>query len=157
MDALGKSPIPVPMLILGKFCLLLCWLFFLVKNNGTEMIFDSPTTQAIALLLSAIGFGIVVFGFIYLGKSVSVGLPKVRTELKTSGIYHITRNPLYLGAFLICIGSCLYSIHVVNFLFCIAGIGIHHWIITKEEKFLEERFGEQWIEYKKKTPRYLLF
>ena len=157
MEPFGKSPIPVPMLILGKLCLLFCWLFFLVKNSGTEMIFDNSITQAIALLFALVGFGIVVVGFIYLGKSVSVGFPQEKTELKTSGIYRITRNPLYLGAFLICTGSCLYTMHVVNFLLCLAGIGIHHWIVTKEENFLEERFGTEWLEYKKRVPRYLFF
>jgi protein-S-isoprenylcysteine O-methyltransferase Ste14 len=34
---------------------------------------------------------------------------------------------------------------------------IHHNIILKEELFLEKRFGERWLEYKQRTPRYLGF
>lgn len=64
---------------------------------------------------------------------------------------------MYLGAFLICIGSCLYSMHIVNFALCILGIAIHHRIVLREEKFLNERFGEQWLTYRQRVPRYIFF
>lgn len=155
MDPLGKSPIPVPVLITGKLCLLLCWLFFFAKHIGIEMLYASIALEIIGHLFAAVGIIIVVLGFVYLGKSVSVGLPREKTELKTDGVFRYTRNPLYTGAFFMCIGSCLFSVHIINFILCAAGIGIHHWIVTKEEIFLEERFGEQWSLYAKNVPRYL--
>jgi protein-S-isoprenylcysteine O-methyltransferase Ste14 len=39
--------------------------------------------------------------------------------------------------------------------FAFVGILIHHLIIGKEEKFLEEKFGQEYQAYKEKTKRYL--
>lgn len=156
MDPIGKSPVPVPVLILGKLSMALCLLFFLVKPvvHGV-VLYDSALTNQLGGLLAAAGLLFVILGFVYLGRSVSVGLPEESTELKTRGIYRITRNPLYLGGFLACAGSCLYCMHVVNMLLGVLAIGIHHRIILKEEEFLERRFGQQWLTYKEKVPRYL--
>jgi protein-S-isoprenylcysteine O-methyltransferase Ste14 len=37
----------------------------------------------------------------------------------------------------------------------VIGIYVHHLIILSEERFLEGRFGGDWIAYKKKVRRYL--
>jgi protein-S-isoprenylcysteine O-methyltransferase Ste14 len=156
MDPIGKSPVPVPILVLGKLSVAACWLFFLVRTLGIDtMLYDSPVTQLLGIVFVVTGFVLLTLGFIYLGRSVSVGFPEEKTELKTRGVYRITRNPMYFGGFLVCIGSCLISIHPVNFLLCAIAIGIHHVIVTREEQFLEKRFGERWLEYKRRVPRYI--
>lgn len=157
MDPIGKSPIPVPLLITGKLSLLCCWLFFFAHQAGIDLFYEHSTLRTIGILLGITGIGIILLGFVSLGKSLSVGLSREKTELKTGGIYRYTRNPLYLGAFLICLGSCLRSFHAANILLCILGIAIHHRIVLKEEKFLEERFGEQWLAYRRYVPRYFIF
>jgi protein-S-isoprenylcysteine O-methyltransferase Ste14 len=156
MEPIGKSPIPVPLLITGKIALLFCWLFFLTKTSGTlTMHYDSQATQWIGIALYAAGLIIVILGFFGLGSSVSVGLPAEKTQLKTGGIYQFTRNPMYLGGFAMCAGSCVYSIHIINIILFSITLAIHHSIVLKEEVFLEKRFGSNWIEYKNKVQRYL--
>ncbi len=156
MDPIGKSPVPVTILVLGKTCMALCLLLPLLKQRlGGALVYDSLLTEQLGILLGVAGLAFVVLGFVYLGRSLSVGLPEEATELKTRGIYRITRNPLYLGGFMACVGSCLYSPLIVNFLLCMITIGIHHRIILKEERFLEARFGQQWLDYSGKVPRYL--
>lgn len=156
MEPIGKSPIPIPFLITGKIAMLFCWLFFLTETSGIlTMHYDSQTTQWIGIALFAAGLIIVILGFFGLGSSVSVGLPEEKTVLKTGGIYQFCRNPMYLGGFVMCIGSCVYSIHIVNFLLLVITAAIHHSIVLKEEQFLEKRFGNIWLDYKKKVRRYL--
>ena len=155
MEPIGKSPIPVPLLITGKIAMLFCWLFFIAKTtNLLTMHYDSQTTQWIGIALYALGITIVIFGFIGLGSSVSVGLPEEQTKLKTAGIYKVSRNPMYLGGFVMCAGSCFYSVHIINFILFAITFSIHHSIVLKEEVFLEERFGNNWVAYKKKVRRY---
>lgn len=81
---------------------------------------------------------------------------KDNTELVTGGIYCISRNPAFLGFDLMYIGIlvaffnrylCLVSVIAV-FLF-------HLQIVNVEEDFLIERFGEEYIAYRKKVHRYL--
>lgn len=156
MEPIGKSPIPVPLLITGKIAMACCWLFFLSKTSGTlTMHYASLTTQWIGIALFATGLIIVILGFFGLGSSVSVGLPEEKTVLKTGGIYQFTRNPMYLGGFVMCAGSCVYSIHIINLILFAITFAIHHSIVLKEEVFLEKRFGSNWIEYKNKVRRYL--
>ena len=156
MEPIGKSPIPVPLLITGKIAMLCCWLFFLAKASNTlTMHYDSQATQWIGIALFATGLIIVILGFFGLGSSVSVGLPEEKTVLKTEGIYQFTRNPMYLGGFVMCLGSCVYSIHIINLILFAITFVIHHRIVLKEEVFLEKRFDSNWIEYKNKVRRYL--
>jgi protein-S-isoprenylcysteine O-methyltransferase Ste14 len=156
IDPIGKSPVSVPIFVLGKLTMTACWLFFLVRTLGIDtMLYDSAVTRSLGIVLVVAGSLLLILGFISLGRSASPGLPEEKTELKTHGIYRISRNPLYLGGFLICVGSCVLFIHPVNFLLCAITVGIHHAIVIKEERFLEERFGEQWLEYKRRVPRYL--
>ncbi len=155
MDALGKSPIPIPMLILCKLSMVFCWLFFLVDTTGIDsMLYSSIVTDVIAAVSVGTGVIILILAFVSLGSSVSVGLPREETRLKTHGIFQFSRNPMYLSAILLCTGSCLFFIHPANFLFGIIIISIDHWIIIKEEKFLEERFGSEYLEYKNQVCRY---
>lgn len=155
MDPIGKSPIPTPVLVLGKLAMAGCLLFFLLKGRITDtLLYDSALTQSAGSFLAAVGLLSVVLGFVSLGRSVSVGLPEEKTELKTRGIYRITRNPLYLGGFLACAGSCLYAMNILNILLLVLTVGIHHRIVTKEEAFLEKRFGQEWLDYSRRVPRY---
>jgi len=155
MEPIGKSPIPVPLLITGKIATLFCWLFFLAKTtNILTMHYDSQTTQWIGIALYALGLIIVILGFFGLGSSVCVGLPEEATNFKTGGIYCFSRNPMYLGGFVMCLGSCVYSIHIINFILFAITFSIHHTIVLKEEQFLEKRFGNSWLGYKKKVRRY---
>ncbi|HLF15550.1 MAG TPA: isoprenylcysteine carboxylmethyltransferase family protein [Bacteroidota bacterium] len=155
MDPIGKSPIATLVLISGKLAMVGCWLFLLVKDNDiAAMAYDGPVTRVIGLMLFAAGIALITLSFIFLGKSVSVGLPESETELKTRGVYRISRNPMYLAVYLMCAGSCCIAIHPLNlFLFAVT-VAVHHRIILKEELFLEARFGRRYVDYKSRVPRY---
>ena len=155
MDAIGKSPVAFPVLILGKLTFICCWLFFVVKNLGVEMIYDSTITRIAGVIMIVVGISILTLGITNLGKSVSVGLSREKTELKTHGIFRLTRNPIYLGCLIACAGSCLLAMHIINIVLFAITLIVHHSIILKEEEFLEKRFGEKWLEYKLAVPRYI--
>ena len=156
MDPIGKSPVPWPILLFGKAAMIGCWFFFVVKMYSSEsMLYDSPATRVIGIVLGFTGLFIVIYSIFNLGGSVSVGIPRDRTELKTHGMYRLSRNPIYLGGFLMCAGSCMYSIHALNFLLMAVMVGVHHLIVMKEEQFLEKTFGQQWMEYAQRVPRYV--
>ena len=156
MDPLGKSPIPLPLLIMGKTAMIASWLLLFLKSWGGEgILYDSAVTRAIGIFLFALGSAMAILSIVNLGRSISVGIPQEQTELKTHGFYRISRNPIYLGAFLMCAGSCLYTLHAINIVFFAVTVLEHHAIIRKEEMFLEERFGDRWRAYKARVPRYV--
>lgn len=155
MEPLGKSPIPAPALIAGKLAMFACWIFALAENvDIITPLYKNRSSTGAGVLLFAVGALMAVASFFFLGRSLSVGLPAGRTELKTGGLYRISRNPIYAGAFLMCAGSCLITPHVLNYTLFAVAVTIHHWIVTREELFLEERFGNEWRIYRGRVRRY---
>lgn len=156
MDPIGKSPIPVTILVVGKAAVAGSLLFFAFRASFADaLLYDSSLTRTLGLMLVAAGLIVATFGFASLGESLSVGLPDEATELKTRGIYRFTRNPIYVGGLLACAGSCVFSIHLLNILLFAVAVAIHHRIVMKEEEFLEMRFGERWRAYMRHVPRYI--
>jgi protein-S-isoprenylcysteine O-methyltransferase Ste14 len=133
MDLLGKSPIAPPLLILGKLAMFTCCLFPFVGMLHIGLLLALAT----------------------LGRSTAVGIPERATTLRTQGLYGFSRNPVYLGAFAMCAGSCLMALYPENLLLLAIALAIHHRIILGEERFLEERFGEEWRAYRSSVPRYI--
>ena len=157
MDYIGRSPIWPPLLILGKVALFASCLFpFAGFLQVGSPIYESTGLRIIGLLLLLSGAVLLVAAIGTLGRSVAVGFPDRNTELRTTGLYRFTRNPIYLGAFTMCTGSCLMALYPANLFLVVIAVAIHHRIIRREELFLAERFGAEWTAYCRKTPRYLL-
>jgi len=156
MASYGKSTIAAPVLILSKLSLLACWVYFFLSVIGVITMNSNIYFCILAFLLGAAGIILMVFGITGLGKTVSIGLPDEKTTLKTAGVFSLTRNPIYTGSHLLCIGSFILTINYINFILLLLAVIIHHFIILREEKFLESSFSNEWEIYRNKTPRYLL-
>lgn len=78
------------------------------------------------------------------------------TAIVKSGVYRITRNPMYLGmalayaAIAIAFGSLLALI-----LLPAAILIIHYRVILREERYLETKFGTEYIAYKTRVRRWI--
>jgi protein-S-isoprenylcysteine O-methyltransferase Ste14 len=102
-----------------------------------------------------IGAGLVLLGEIV--RVISAGHIRKNQQLTVSGPYAYTRNPLYFGSFLMGLGISFLSgfpltvIPVFLFLFALIYIPT----IKEEENFLEKRFGEEYLNYKKSVPVFL--
>ena len=82
--------------------------------------------------------------------------PQESNKLVINGVYKYTRNPMYL-AFLLWILSV--GVFVGNFLSFPLIVGfivyMNKFQIIPEEAILDEKFGEEYIEYKKKVRRWI--
>jgi len=78
------------------------------------------------------------------------------TALVTTGIYQFTRNPMYLGMVLVLLGEALLFGTVAAFLPApLFAWQIQRKFIVPEEAFLEEIFGQSYLEYKGRVRRWL--
>ena len=80
------------------------------------------------------------------------------TYLVVSGAFAHVRNPLYFGNMCIYIGIGLMSLAWYPYLMLIAAVFFfiqYHFIINEEEKYLVEKFGKQYEEYKEAVPRWI--
>ena len=77
-------------------------------------------------------------------------------RLVTSGIFKYSRNPMYLGMLMIIISTSIFYLNIYSiltpFLFV---FWINKFQIKREEVFLTEKFGKEYLSYKNKTRRWL--
>jgi len=138
-------------------------IFFAALKNSEilERIFgDGIDTiwEIICVIISFSGLVIrcLVAGFVPRGTSGRNTKLQQAESLNTTGMYSITRNPLYLGNFIIVLGVLLFIevwwlviIGILGFLF------YYERIIFTEEEFLRHKFKGVFLDWAKKTPIFL--
>lgn len=78
---------------------------------------------------------------------------QIADVLNTSGIYSITRNPLYLGNFFMMLGVVLFPRGWWTVLVYVLAFWLYYErIILAEEIFLKNKFGQKYEEYCLRTP-----
>jgi protein-S-isoprenylcysteine O-methyltransferase Ste14 len=76
--------------------------------------------------------------------------------LITSGPFHLSRNPLYLGRnLLIFLGSALLFGSPAAIGITFVHLPIVYFFIRREKRQLESGFGDEWRQYRSRTPRWL--
>ncbi|WP_455369794.1 methyltransferase family protein [[Eubacterium] cellulosolvens] len=71
------------------------------------------------------------------------------------GLFAYVRNPLYLGVLLIYLGFVLGSFSTLSLVVLILIFFVYNYLAIFEEKDLERSFGEHYLEYKKRVPRWI--
>jgi len=157
MNFFGKPSIHPFLFYSGKIYGYILWLIYLLSILRIFPVIRIQITifRVFSYIMSLAGLIIIVISCINLGNSNRLGLPVGNTKLKVTGLYKLSRNPMYLGFNLLTISSVIFTLNIVTALMGIYSILIYHFIILAEEKFLEERFGSEYIEYKKRVGRYI--
>lgn len=80
---------------------------------------------------------------------------KSSTKLVTDGIFAHLRNPMYMSmiGLTIGLGIAFAGDWVVIFGF-VLWIALHYGVVRREERYLEAVFGEDYLAYKARVPRY---
>lgn len=131
-----------------------------VAGLASILIGTSPGPFAVRVMGAVMGVaGTIVFisAVRTMRDSWRAGVSKTdQTELVTSGIYQLSRNPAFLGFDLLYIGTLLMFF---NWILCVltvfAVIMYHLQIVNVEEDFLLSAFGTEYLQYKSKVYRYL--
>lgn len=78
------------------------------------------------------------------------------TTLVTGGFYRITRNPMYLGMFLMLFGVAFLLGSVATLLpLMLFILVIRYNFVLGEERFLEATFGQSYLDYKSEVRRWI--
>lgn len=77
------------------------------------------------------------------------------TGLNKSGIYGISRNPIYVSYFICFLGMALLTRSWLLFGFTAVFQIAAHWIILSEERWCLEKFGTAYEQYMKSVRRYI--
>ncbi|KKD00398.1 methyltransferase family protein [Photobacterium halotolerans] len=96
--------------------------------------------------LLAVGFGLA--GIMAFARAKTAINPRKTTRLVTSGVYRISRNPIYLGLLLLLVAVFL-NLSAISSLIMIPVFAIYmnYVQIAAEERVLKHAFGQQYQEY----------
>lgn len=122
---------------------------------GTKL-FKSEIVGWMGIALCVFGLFIFLFSLIAFGKSFRVGIDEDHPgELVTSGVFAISRNPIYTAFLLILLGVFLIIPNWILLLYLVAGFWFINRQVFLEEDSLQKIYGEEYRSYCKKVRRYL--
>jgi len=98
---------------------------------------------------------IIALTFILLSHRALFKSHQPSNSLITNGILGYVRNPMYLGIILIYIAFIFLSISLICIGAFIIIFLVYNWMVNFEEKILENLFGNKYLEYKVKVPKWL--
>ena len=109
----------------------------------------------IVLLVAGLGVaGAFIREFRRTGTNIDPGRPT--TAIVTAGPYRLTRNPGYVGMTLICAGVAILTSTLWAFATLAAAIAVvDRGVIAREERYLERKFGGQYLDYKRRVRRWI--
>lgn len=108
-------------------------------------------------ILVVTGLGIVLIAKTKMAKAETNIEPwKPTTAILSDGIYGISRNPIYLAMIFIYVGM----VFIFNLLWMLPPIILvlfvmHYGVILREENYLEQKFGDEYLNYKEKVRRWI--
>jgi protein-S-isoprenylcysteine O-methyltransferase Ste14 len=127
-----------------------------VKNGAIEL---PLVVRVLGLALFLIGVAIYLwcawhFAVKGLGTPAPTDAPRL---LVVKGLYRFTRNPMYVGVSSMILGQAIYygSFSIVVYLLAMV-LAFNLFVRFYEEPTLRRLFGEQYDEYCRKVPRWLL-
>lgn len=146
---------PPPLIAAGTVALGL-FLDWLSQTFVLRVLFTSYQRIFLGLLLAAAGAALAIAAkraFDGAATPVPPWLPTL--HLATAGPYQWLRNPMYVGLGLITggLGLALASDWTLALLVP-AAILMHRGVVLREERYLEDKFGDAYRDYKDRVPRY---
>lgn len=125
----------------------------LVSN---QRFFQSSVAAWVGVGLCACAIGVLVWSLVSFGRSFRVGIDVDKPgRLVTSGVFAVSRNPIYVGFFLFLVGQLLVFPNWVPLFYLFAGTWLFHRQVLREEKFLREQHGREFDEYCTRVRRYV--
>ena len=100
-----------------------------------------------------IGLAIFLLGFIAYSLSIFYFAISEYDKVVTSGIYRISRHPVYLSFFIIFLGISISSNSIILFIFNVFYFINSILIMKEEEKACIEQYGNEYLNYMKKVRR----
>lgn len=150
--------------LLGLIIVSVVWVLFPIFLVFLNNSFNLPVYNY--LLFKIIGFPLLVIGFLIVLYFTKLHLETRRTtplpvieppkRLISKELYKYSRNPMYLAIMTTFLGAFFFFGHLLLFVYFLISIPVLHlFVIYVEEPELKRKFGKQYIEYMKKTPRWI--
>ncbi|MDY0219009.1 MAG: isoprenylcysteine carboxylmethyltransferase family protein [Candidatus Cloacimonas acidaminovorans] len=154
-DFLGKVSAPITSLI---FIVALVNLFY---PEGLQ--YFAPFTWLEISILKYTGFAIIHFALLWIivaqvqmSNSWRVGIDhSAKTELKTNGLFSVSRNPVFLGMLVTLAGIFFILPNAITLLVATVSVMLFQVQVRLEEEYLSKTHANTYIVYCKKVRRWI--
>jgi protein-S-isoprenylcysteine O-methyltransferase Ste14 len=147
-----KIPPPLVALVVGVA-------MWFAAQAAPSCAFILPAHRVLAACVALVGVATSIIGvasFRRAGTSVNPMRPEKATSLVISGIYNLTRNPMYLGLLLVLLAWAVFLSNALAFIALPAFIlYMNRFQIGPEETALASVFGPAFAAYKSRVRRWL--
>ena len=124
---------------------------------GGLSIFDSLFIKYLGFIFLLLALIIGLAALFEMKNSWRVGIVyEHKTDLVTTGIYALSRNPYFLSYDLLFLGILLIFPSFLLLFLVVSLAVVFHLMIVEEERYLARTQGESYLNYRKKVGRYFL-
>ena len=129
--------------------------------------FDWPTVARHRLFVSGVaswagmicclgGLILLFLSLISFGRSFRIGIDQDSPDrLVTTGVFAISRNPLYAAFWCVLLGQFLLFPNPILLIYLAAAMWLFHRQVLREEQFMQRHYGQEYSEYCRRVRRYL--
>jgi len=140
----------------GTVTVLVPWRILVRTGWGT--IPDIGWPQGLALFPAATALGIYLWcvrDFMVVGRGTPAPIDPPK-QLVAGGLYRVTRNPMYVGVLSLIAAEALFFASPWLLLYAVAVFAMFHaFVVFYEEPTLRRLFGQAYVDYTMRVPRWL--
>jgi protein-S-isoprenylcysteine O-methyltransferase Ste14 len=154
----------IPAVTYGFVCLLISGimaLLFRMRSYLMRIEFGTRYILFISGILCLLGALFIFWGIRkQLTFRIMVGLPELAPQrysgiLLTEGIYARIRHPRYAQLVLALLGYAVIANYLVTYILFLLMLPVLFFVILLEERELRDRFGDQYVKYSARVPRFI--
>lgn len=167
---IGKNPLVLPKDdsaygLIGRYfkiTLIVLFIYIVVYTFGMQYhqyfltipSLENEYLKILGIVLLIISLLWTIIAQVHMKDSWRIGIDlNTKTELIESGLFSISRNPIFLGMILSLLGLFFSTPNAFTMLFFILGYVLIQIQIRLEEEFLLKEHGEKYLNYSKKVRR----
>lgn len=146
----------VPPVVLVAVVLILMWLCYHYITAANLSFIYSFQAAIGCVFVGAIVIIAGVRSFHKHQTTVNPMEPENSSTVVNTGVFALSRNPMYLGMLLILLGGAVLSMNTIAFILLpVFVLYMNSFQIAPEEQALLEKFGEEYLNYKAKVRRWI--
>jgi protein-S-isoprenylcysteine O-methyltransferase Ste14 len=155
LGELDKTDFLIPLVALFYFYTIFAAAFHWPLVS-TQVFFNSGAIAWIGVGLCYIGLLVLFASLVSFGRSFRVGIDVDQPDkLVTTGIFAVSRNPIYVGFALVLVGQFLVFPNWIPLAYLVAGFLLFHRQVLREESFMRQHYSEEYTQYCQRVRRYL--
>ena len=153
--SIDKTDFVIPPFAFLYFYLIVAHAFNLPTISRQEF-FHSEGVSWFGVFLCLAGWVFLLWSLISFGRSFRVGIDtETPDKLITTGIFSLSRNPIYVGFAFFLLGQFLVFPNWILLLVIAAGFWLFNRQVLREEDYLKQHYGQEYADYCARVRRYL--